>query len=183
MTKHLLAATLFLAACGSKSDSSKTKPPATGSGPTAQGSGTATPTPTPTPAPTKPEIGTWGFDTAGMKPTVAPGASFFQYANGTWLEQTQIPADKSNYGMFTALADRSEARTKEIILGAATAAGPDAKKIADYYQSFMDEAAIEAAGIAPIQPDLDRIAAIRSRSGWIGAMPAASIAASSMKLW
>ncbi len=167
MTKHLLAATLFLAACGSKSDSSKTKPPATGSGPTAQGSGTATPTPTPTPAPTKPEIGTWGFDTAGMKPTVAPGASFFQYANGTWLEQTQIPADKSNYGMFTALADRSEARTKEIILGAATAAGPDAKKIADYYQSFMDEAAIEAAGIAPIQPDLDRIAAIKDVAGLI----------------
>jgi putative endopeptidase len=167
VTKHLLAATLFLAACGSKSDSSKSNPPATGSGPTAQGSGTATPTPTPTPAPTKPEIGTWGFDTAGMKPTVAPGASFFQYANGTWLEQTQIPADKSNYGMFTALADRSEARTKEIILGAATAAGPDAKKIADYYQSFMDEAAIEAAGIAPIQPDLDRIAAIKDVAGLI----------------
>ena len=153
MTKHLLAATLFLAACGSKSDSSKTKPAA----------------PTPAPAPTKPEIGTWGFDTAGMKPSVAPGASFFQHANGTWLEQTQIPADKSNYGMFTALADRSEARTKEIILGAATAAGPEAKKVADYYQSFMDEAAIEAAGIAPIQPELDKIAAIKDVAGLLAA--------------
>ncbi len=119
MTKHLLAATLFLAACGSKSD--KSNAPDTGSA-------TAKPSaPTPSPAPTKPEIGTWGFDVAGMKPSVAPGASFFQHANGTGLEQTKIPADKSNYGMFTALADRSEARTKEIILGAATAAGPVAK--------------------------------------------------------
>jgi predicted metalloendopeptidase len=49
----------------------------------------------------KPEIGTWGFDTAGMDTSVAPGASFYQYANGKWLKSTPIPSDKSNYGMFT----------------------------------------------------------------------------------
>ncbi|MBK9034388.1 MAG: M13 family metallopeptidase [Myxococcales bacterium] len=153
VTKHLIAATLFLAACGSKSEPSKSKP-----------TDQAPPVTAPAVA-AKPEIGAWGFDTAGMKPDVAPGASFYQHANGTWLEKTPIPADKSNYGMFSVLADRSEARTKEIILGAATASGPEAKKVADYYQSFMDEAAIEAAGITPIQPQLDRIAAITDAAG------------------
>src|ERR1043166_1853768 len=47
----------------------------------------------------KPEIGTWGFDSAGMDTSVAPGQSFYQYANGNWLKTTPIPADQSNYGM------------------------------------------------------------------------------------
>ncbi|MEZ4404650.1 MAG: M13-type metalloendopeptidase [Kofleriaceae bacterium] len=157
MTKHLLAATLFLAACGSKSAPSTT----TTTGPTG-------PVVT-APAGPKAEIGAWGFDTAGMKPAVAPGDSFYQYANGEWLAKTPIPADKSNYGMFSVLSDRSDDRTKEIILGAAAAAGPEAKKIADYYASYMDEAAIEAAGITPIQPELDRIAAIKDVKGVVAA--------------
>jgi len=121
------------------------------------------------PAPAKPEIGTYGFDKAGMDSKVAPGASFYDYANGAWLASTKIPEDKSNYGMFTALADKSDERTKEIIVGANGAPGTDARKIADFYKSFMDEAAIEAAGTKPIQAELDKINAIKDAKGLIAA--------------
>jgi putative endopeptidase len=108
--------------------------------------------------------GTYGFDTAGMDRT-APVGDFWQYANGTWLKTTKIPADKAAYALFTVLVDLSDARTKEIILGANGAPGSDERKIADVYASFMDEAAIEQKGVAAIQPELDRIAAIKDKAG------------------
>jgi putative endopeptidase len=120
------------------------------------------------------DIGAWGFDIAGMNRSVSPGDSFFQYANGTWLASTPIPPDKSNYGMFGVLEDKSDARTKEIILGAKGDAGSEERKVADLYQSFMDEPAIEAKGMAPIQPELDRIAAIKDRSALVAAFADAS---------
>ncbi|MGE0871027.1 MAG: M13 family metallopeptidase [Kofleriaceae bacterium] len=122
----------------------------------------------------KPEIGTWGFDTAGMNTKVTPGHSFYEYANGTWLKNTPIPADKSNYGMFTALSDRSDDRTKEIIMNANGEPGSEARKIADYYQSFMDEAAIESKGITPIQADLEKINAIKDAKGLVAMFAANS---------
>ncbi len=118
----------------------------------------------------KPELGTWGFDTAGMDPSVAPGASFFGHANGTWLSTTPIPDDKSNYGMFTRLGDISELRTREIIEAAAAtsgAAGSEEQKVGDYYRSFMDEAAIEAAGTKPIEAELAAVNAIRNLDGLV----------------
>ena len=50
------------------------------------------------------DIGTWGFDVDGMDASYHPGDDFFRYANGTWLDNTTIPEDRSNYGMFTELA-------------------------------------------------------------------------------
>ena len=99
------------------------------------------------------ELGTFGFDTAGMDKTVLPGDNFYQYANGTWARNTPIPADKSNYGMFTTLDDLSKERTRAIIEEAAK--DPNSK-IGNAYNSFLDTAAIEAKGLAPIQPWLDR---------------------------
>ena len=59
-----------------------------------------------TPAPAEePQIGSFGFDTTGMDTTVVPGNNFYEFANGTWAKNTPIPADKSNYGMFTKLDD------------------------------------------------------------------------------
>jgi predicted metalloendopeptidase len=52
-------------------------------------------------APPKPQFGNWGFDSDGMDRSVAPGSSFYRYANGHWLATTPIPPDKSNYGLFT----------------------------------------------------------------------------------
>src|SRR4051794_6199743 len=53
----------------------------------------------------RPQLGTYGFDDSGKDESVAPGDNFYQYANGTWEKNTPIPADKANYGMFTALDD------------------------------------------------------------------------------
>jgi putative endopeptidase len=55
----------------------------------------------------KPEYGTFGFDTAGMDKSVAPGDDFFSYANGTWVKNTPIPPDKARYGLFDVLQDLS----------------------------------------------------------------------------
>jgi putative endopeptidase len=114
----------------------------------------------------KAQIGTWGFDTAGMNAQVKPGNSFFEHANGGWLKTTKIPDDKSNYGMFSVLQDVSEERTREIIESAAkiqgAAPGSEEQQVGDFYRSFMDEAAIEAAGAAPIKAELDAIAAIKN---------------------
>src|SRR5690606_39646721 len=117
---------------------------------TAAGGELVVPTPGNPPAPKKDGdhgIGTWGFDLAGMNTKIKPGDSFYQYSNGTWLATTPIPEDKSNYGMFTVLSDQSAERTKEIITNAKGKPGSEEKKIADYYASFMDEAAIEKKGI------------------------------------
>ena len=102
----------------------------------------------------KPELGTFGFDLTGMDKSVQPGDDFYAYANGTWAKNTEIPADKSNYGMFTALADLSQKRTQEIL--EAAKADPNSM-IGRAYASFLDAAAVEARGLAPIDPWLNQI--------------------------
>jgi putative endopeptidase len=105
----------------------------------------------------KPEIGDFGFDKAGMDAGVRPGDDFYAYANGTWAKDTAIPADKSNYGMFTALADLSQQRTRDIL---ETAKGDPASKIGRAYAAYLDSATVEAKGLAPIQPWLDKVRAV-----------------------
>ena len=63
----------------------------------------------------KPQIGSFGFDQAGMDRSVVPGHNFYRFANGTWARTTPIPADRSNYGMFTVLDDLSRQRTQQIL--------------------------------------------------------------------
>lgn len=107
-----------------------------------------------TEAKSKPELGTFGFDTTGMDKSVAPGDDFYAYANGTWAKNTPIPADKSNYGMFTALGDLSQQRTREILEVAK--ADPNSM-IGRNYAAYLDGAAVEAKGLAPIEPWLNKI--------------------------
>jgi predicted metalloendopeptidase len=107
-----------------------------------------------------------GLDTAGMDTSVAPGDDFFAYANGTWLKTTDIPPDRSDYGIGQILEDLTERRLVDLLQqlsGGTQAPGPDARKISDYYSSFMDEAGIEALGLQPLQPLLKEIAAISDR--------------------
>jgi putative endopeptidase len=120
----------------------------------------APPPPLPPPAP-KPTYGTFGFDTAGMDKSVAPGNDFFEYANGTWEKNTQIPPDKARYGMFNVLDDLSRERTRGII--EEQAKDPNSK-IGNAYQSFMDEAAIESKGLAPLDPWLNQIRGVKSKA-------------------
>ena len=111
----------------------------------------------------RPQIGSFGFDLAGMDRNVAPGDNFYAFANGNWDRTTEIPADRSNYGMFTVLADLSSERTRTILDEAMRQPG---SRIGDFYASFMDEARVNAAGAAPLRPMLAEIRAISSRSDW-----------------
>jgi putative endopeptidase len=150
----LSAATLSLAAC-SKGEMAQA-PAAAPAAPVAEAA----------PAP-KPEIGTFGFDIAGMDRSVKPGDDFIAYASGTYLKNLEIPADRASYGMFTKLDDLSRERTRKIIEAAAAATNApssEGQKVGDYFASFMDEAAIEAKGAAPLQASLAPFAAAKSRS-------------------
>ena len=109
----------------------------------------------------KPEIGDFGFDLNGMDKSVQPGDDFYAYANGTWAKNTEIPADKSNYGMFTALNDLSQTRTREIL---DAAKGDPNSMIGRAYASYLDSATVEAKGLAPIQPWLNKIRAVEKPS-------------------
>ena len=107
-----------------------------------------------------------GLDLAGMDRSVRPGDSFFEYANGTWLKHTEIPADRSSYGASAIVTELTDRRVAELIQEAskgAAPAGADLRKIGDYYVSIMDSAAIDAAGMTPVRTLLDSIAAIRDR--------------------
>lgn len=118
------------------------------------------------PAPAaRPQIGSFGFDLAGMDRSVAPGDDFYAFANGTWARNTAIPADKSNYGMFTALGDLSLERTRAIL---EDLRGNANSRVGRAYASFLDEATVEARGMAPIQPWLSQVRGIRSHSDYVG---------------
>ncbi|MET0374084.1 MAG: M13 family metallopeptidase [Rhizorhabdus sp.] len=105
----------------------------------------------------KPTYGSFGFDIAGMDRSVRPGVDFYGYANGKWAKSTPIPGDRSNFGMFTVLDDLSMQRSHEILDKAAAAPGT---RIGDLYASFMDEKAVDAAGLTPLRPMLDSIKAL-----------------------
>jgi putative endopeptidase len=110
----------------------------------------------------RPVLGTFGFDMAGRDLAVRPGDDFFRYGGGTWMKNNQIPADRSRWGAFDQLGAKAEADVRAIIdeLAAKTAApGSIEQKIGDYYRSFMNIDAIEAAGLTPIKSELDLIAA------------------------
>jgi predicted metalloendopeptidase len=102
-----------------------------------------------------------GIDLAAMDRSVAPGDDFYDYVNGAWLKATAIPPDKSSFGVGAILVDETRKRTAALIQQAAGSSRSDvARKIGDFYASFMDEAGIEAKGIAPLKPQLDAIAKI-----------------------
>jgi predicted metalloendopeptidase len=101
-----------------------------------------------------------GLDLASFDRSVRPQDDLYRFVNGRWLDTTAIPADRVTYGTFTELADRAEMDVRRIIEG--LRGGGSEQQIRDLYASMLDEAHIEALGVAPIQPELDRIAAIDS---------------------
>ncbi len=119
---------------------------------------------------------TLGIETANFDTTVRPQDDFYRYANGTWLENTQIPEDKSNYGSFTALSDGAEANLRVLIEEAAAdenkESGSDAQKVGDFYLSFMNEEAVEAVGTAPLVEPLAQIDRIESGTDVVAYMGA-----------
>jgi putative endopeptidase len=107
---------------------------------------------------------THGIVVANMDRSVKPGDDFYRYANGDWIKHTKIPPDRSDTGVWHSLDDLARKRTAGLIEEMAKANSPvgsNTRKIADLYQSYMDETTIEAKGLAPLRPQLDAIAAIR----------------------
>jgi putative endopeptidase len=103
------------------------------------------------------------IDRANMDTTISPGDDFFLYANGAWLKNTQIPGDKTRWGSFDELRDRTNKDVRALLDAAASsnaAAGSTERNVGDFYKSGMDSVAIEAAGLNPLKPILDRINAI-----------------------
>jgi predicted metalloendopeptidase len=107
-----------------------------------------------------------GLDRSTFDPAVRPQDDLFRHVNGAWLARTAIPADRANYGTFVQLTEQAETDLAEIIQGAAKSpsrpAGSNAQLIGDLYASFMDEAAVNALGAAPLKPRLAEVDAVKT---------------------
>jgi putative endopeptidase len=99
-----------------------------------------------------------GLDVAGMDRAVKPGDDFFAFANGKWVAATTIPPDRSSWGVFGILAEKADKRTADLIRTTKD------KKIADYYAAYMDQAAIEAKGLHPLDRQFAAIRAIGDKA-------------------
>jgi endothelin-converting enzyme/putative endopeptidase len=106
-----------------------------------------------------------GIDQSLFSEEVEPGDNFYEYANEQWLEETEIPNDKSNSGIFTVLDDRTREQVRTLIEKAAMSEsefGTAAQKVGDLYSSVLDLEARNAAGLDPIRPLLQQIASIEN---------------------
>lgn len=107
-----------------------------------------------------------GIDKSNFDTSIRPQDDFYRYVNGTWLNKTEIPADKSNYGSFSALADQAEKDLRVIIEESASSKknkkGTESQLVGDLYNSFMDTVAIEKAGLSPLKNELAKIKGLKS---------------------
>jgi predicted metalloendopeptidase len=108
-----------------------------------------------------------GIDLTTFDKTVRPQDDLFQHVNGGWLAKTAIPADKSSYGSFDILIDKSQADLRAIVEDAARATktpGSDAQKIGDFYESFMNEARVEEIGLKPLEAEMAAIDRLQTKT-------------------
>ena len=125
-------------------------------------------------------IGSFGIDLSGRDPNVRAGEDFFRYANGAWLDRTEIPADRTRWGTFDILRDKSDRDQRVIIEEVALAGGAPGSnqaKIAAIYNSYLNQDAIDAAGLAALQADLALVSAARTHEDVIRLMARDDIAA------
>ena len=110
-------------------------------------------------APEQVHFGTWGVDISTRDLAVKPGDDFQRYAAGKWLDTHEIPADKSQNGIGSELADRNQEQLRAIVMSA-----PKDSQLGAFYASYMDEARLEQLDAAPLKPDLDKVAAIKTKA-------------------
>ncbi len=103
-----------------------------------------------------------GIDLKGMNPQVRPGEDFFEYANGTWLQETEIPPDRSFWGSFAILQERNLKQLHHIAEESAGAVDdPDRARVGALYAAFMDEQTIAEQGLAPLADELTAISGLQ----------------------
>jgi endothelin-converting enzyme/putative endopeptidase len=114
----------------------------------------------------KPVYGDWGYDPAAMDRSVKPGDDFWAYVNGSWDKRTQIAADRASAGPFVTLSDAAERDVRRIVEQLANDPNRDhlGQQVGDYYASFIDTSAIDAAGTAPLKPYLAEINGAKTRA-------------------
>lgn len=114
----------------------------------------------------KPRLGEFGIELGNRDTAVKPGDDFARYANGHWFDTYQLKDYETRYGSFNTLSDEAEQHVREIIEGLAAdkdiKPGSNAQKVRDYYASYSDLKARDAAGVEPLQPLLEQIDAISS---------------------
>lgn len=112
----------------------------------------------------KAELGSFGVDLTARNEAIKPGDDFFMYASGTWYDNYEMPADKTRYGAFSGLAERSEDDVKAIIeeIAARKDLNAEEKLVADFYNAYMDTETLNKLGVAPIKPLLSEISDIAS---------------------
>jgi endothelin-converting enzyme/putative endopeptidase len=116
---------------------------------------------------------THGISVANMDKSIKPGDNFYLYCNGDWIKNTPMPADRARLSVFSSLDDIANKNTAAIIEDVAKSdapAGSSKRKIADLYNSYMDEKAIDAKGGVPLQPYLKAIAGITNKKDLAYAM-------------
>lgn len=109
-------------------------------------------------------FGSWGVDISQIDPAIRAGDDFFAMVNGKWVATTPIPAERSSYGAFAQLDENAQAHVRNLVeelVKANPAPGTAERRIVDSYLSYLDTAAIDAAGLAPARPWLDRIFAAK----------------------
>lgn len=112
----------------------------------------------------KAELGSFGVDLSARDLSVKPGDDFFMYASGNWYKNYELPADKTRFGAFSKLAERSNNQVKAIIedLSAKENLAGTEKLVADFYNAYMDTDTLNELGITPLQATLNNIAQIDS---------------------
>src|SRR3954447_1167016 len=121
---------------------------------------------------TKPQtFGRWGVDLTSIDQKVKPGDDFFEYANGSYLARTEIPADQASTGAGRDVYNLTQDQLRTLIeSSAANPTTPTAKQIGNLYKSFMDEAAVEALDAKPLAKDLAAIAAVTTKDQFLTLM-------------
>jgi predicted metalloendopeptidase len=159
MRNIVIVVLVGLAAC---SKPAPVSPPATAQ-PAAPAGPVAGTTPGPTAGPTTLAS---GVDTEYVDAAVRPQDDTYRHLNGKWLDTFQIPPDRGIYVSFTQVADRTDDQLHELVDGLAGATAdtdPDARKLADVYASFMDEAKLESLALQPLMPDFAAVDAMKSK--------------------
>ena len=108
----------------------------------------------------------------GIRAGLAPGDDFFTWANGAWLDSTRVPAGRARFGVRDEIVETTRRQLNQLLDDALRApAGSRARRVGDFRAAYLDEAGIEARGLAALQPALDSIERIQDRAalaGWLG---------------